>query len=114
MQHFLLRQFIINYNKLHKVQNYIYAQDFQASLVESTGMTIINQDSFPEIPKHALNRYFSLITSGKVNRVISYNHLDLRGDHSDYRSMLLELFDEPKVRFESKLRNGYFIEIFEK
>ena len=76
-------------------------------------MTIINQDSFPEIPENALNSYFSLIDEGRVERVISYNHLDLRGDHANYRNMLVKNFGEPHIRFESVLRNGYFVEIFE-
>ncbi len=113
LQHFLLRQYIINFSQHTKVNRYIYAQDFNSSLVESSGMTIINQDSFPEIPENALNSYFSLIDEGRVERVISYNHLDLRGDHANYRNMLVKNFGEPHIRFESVLRNGYFVEIFE-
>tara|TARA_A100000164_G_scaffold376780_1_gene414540 strand:+ start:506 stop:1486 length:981 start_codon:yes stop_codon:yes gene_type:complete len=113
LQHFLLRQFIINYAERDKIERYIYAQDFNSSMVNKVGFTIINQDSFPEIPKKALNNYFSLIREGKVERVISYNHLDLRGDHVNYREMLKEFFGEPIIRYESIVRNGYFIEIFE-
>jgi hypothetical protein len=113
LQHFLLRQYIINFSELSKVSDYIYAQDFDTTSVKTSGMTIINQDSFPEIPKESLALYFSLIEEGKVERVISYNHLDLRGDHVDYRNMLNKYFGEPVIRFESIIRNGYFIEIFE-
>jgi len=113
LQHFLLRQYIINYSQRKKVGAYIYAQDFKSSMIESKNMTIINQDSFPEIPDNALESYFHLIEEKKVERVISYNHLDLRGDHADYRGMLIKYFGEPHIRFESTLRNGYFIEIFE-
>jgi hypothetical protein len=114
LQHFLIRQYIINFSERNKVSNYIYAQDFQPSLIKSTGMTIINQDSFPEIPERALDSYFTPIKEGKIDRVISYNHLDLRGDHVDYRKMLVGYFGEPLIRQESLVRKGYFIEIFEK
>lgn len=113
LQHFLIRQYIVNYTKKSKVNKYIYAQDFECDTVEGSGFTIINQDSFPEIPYDSLQRYFELVRDDKVQRVISYNHLDLRG-HSNYRNLLVSEFGEPVVRFESIVRSGYFIEIFER
>jgi hypothetical protein len=113
LQHFLIRQYIVNFNEQSKIQKFVYAQDFDATEVDGQGMTIINQDSFPEIPSEALKSYFKLIKFNKVDRVISYNHLDLRG-HSNYRVLLVEYFGEPVVRFESIIRSGYFIEIFER
>lgn len=113
LQHFLIRQYIVNFDEQAKIQKFVYAQDFDASEIDGRGMTIINQDSFPEIPAEGLKSYFELIKYNKVDRVISYNHLDLRG-HSNYRKMLVEYFGEPVIRFESIIRSGYFIEIFER
>lgn len=113
LQHFLIRQYIVNFDEQAKIQKFIYAQDFDASEIDGRGMTIINQDSFPEIPAEGLKSYFDLIKYNKVDRVISYNHLDLRG-HSNYRELLVEYFGEPVIRFESIIRSGYFIEIFER
>ncbi len=110
--HFLLRQYIANFDLSEKVNAYVYAQDFEINKITGHGYTIINQDSFPEIPEESLNKYFQLIKNKVVSRVMSYNHLDLRG-HSDYRKMLVSYFGEPKVRFESPMRPGYFIEIFD-
>jgi hypothetical protein len=113
LQHFLTRQYIVNFEHKRKINSYIFAQDFNVGLVEHGDLTIINQDSFPEIPAQSLQAYFSLIKEGKVSRVFSYNHLDLRS-HVDYRSMLIEYFGEPVVRFESILRSGYYVEIFDR
>ena len=113
LQHFLIRQYIVNFDEQAKIQKFVYAQDFDASEIDGRGMTIINQDSFPEIAAEGLKSYFELIKCNKVDRVISYNHLDLRG-HSNYRKMLVEYFGEPVIRFESIIRSGYFIEIFER
>ena len=112
LQHFLIRQYIVNFDERSKIQKFLYAQDFDVSKIDGQGMTIINQDSFPEIPYKDLKSYFELIKYQKVDRVISYNHLDLRG-HNNYRELLVEYFGEPIVRFESIIRSGYFIEIFE-
>tara|TARA_E500000331_G_C17133520_1_gene659357 strand:+ start:28 stop:1002 length:975 start_codon:yes stop_codon:yes gene_type:complete len=110
--HFLLRQYIANFDHKEKVNTYVYAQDFEPQEISGHGYTIINQDSFPEIPEESLDKYFQLINNKVVSRVISYNHLDLRG-HSNYRDKLVSYFGEPKVRFESPIRPGYFIEIFD-
>jgi hypothetical protein len=112
LQHFLIRQYIVNFDEQAKIRKFVYAQDFDASKIDGQELTIINQDSFPEIPSESLKSYFELIKHNKVTRVISYNHLDLRG-HSNYREMLVEYFGEPVVRFESIIRSEYFIEIFE-
>jgi hypothetical protein len=113
LQHFLIRQYIVNFDHRSEISRFIYAQDFNQNIITDDNLTIINQDSFPEIPSTCLKEYFSLIQYNKVNRVISYNHLDLRG-HVNYRGMLLKYFGEPLVRFESPIRKGYFIEIFER
>jgi hypothetical protein len=113
LQHFLIRQYIVNFDEKSKIQKFVYAQDFDASEIDGRGLTIINQDSFPEIPAESLKSYFELIKHNKVDRVISYNHFDLRG-HSNYRQLLVEYFGEPVIRFESIIRSGYFIEIFER
>tara|TARA_B100000927_G_C16473782_1_gene472569 strand:- start:3419 stop:4393 length:975 start_codon:yes stop_codon:yes gene_type:complete len=110
--HFLLRQYIVNFELREKVSSYVYAQDFETNNIQGRGYTIINQDSFPEIPEESLQKYFQLIQNNIVSKVISYNHLDLRG-HSNYREMLVNYFGEPKVRFESPIRPGYFVEIFD-
>jgi len=113
LQHFLIRQYIVNFHEKAKIRKFAYAQDFDASKIDGQELTIINQDSFPEIPQECLKSYFELIKDNKVNRVISYNHHDLRG-HSNYRELLVECLGEPVVRFESIIRSGYFIEIFER
>ena len=75
---------------------------------------LINQDSFPEIPKNEIEKIFNFINSSKVKKIFSNNHASDNQTQTDFRSILKKLNYVKKISFPNPIRRGYLIEMYEK
>ena len=116
LAHLLLRQYINNYEFKSKV-SHLYAETFDVSYKHDTQI-VINQDSFPEMTKHALEKYMdNLGVVNKVPFILSYNienGITFNPHHTDYRGIIQSRGYESVWRFDSTVRPPYVFELFYK
>ena len=115
LSHFLLRQYINNYNGDNNTKvNYHYAEKFDVNCKHDTQI-IINQDSFPEIKTESVQKYIGNAKLNKVPFILSYNienGKSFNKHHSDYRSIILNQGYNSIWRYASTLRPPYVFELF--
>lgn len=75
---------------------------------------LINQDSFPEIPKKEIEKIFNFINSSKVKKIFSNNHASDNQTQTDFRAILKKLKYVKRISFPNPIRRGYLIEMYEK
>ena len=112
LSHFLLRQYINNYNNT-KIK-YHYAENFNVNYKHNTQI-IINQDSFPEIKTESLQKYIRNAKLNKVPFILSYNiekGISFNEHHSDYRSVIFNQGYSSIWRLDSTIRPPYVFELF--
>ena len=74
--------------------------------------TLINQDSFPEIPENVLEVYIQKLLDLGVEEVISYNQRSLYKNQTDHVNVLLRNGFELLYSQSSAVRKGYFLEYY--
>ena len=109
--HFLLKQYLTNFNNNTKIY-YHYAESFMPDLTHDSQI-LINQDSFPEMRKESVEKYVENIQLNNVPYILSYNMEFIDKRHSDFRSIIINHNYHTKLRFNSTVRPGYIIELFE-
>ena len=72
----------------------------------------INQDSFPEIPHDALDNIVKFLILSGVKEIFSYNHSGAYHNQTDWRKVIVDNGFLSQIAFDSPLRPGYKIEIF--
>jgi hypothetical protein len=108
---FLIRQYIVNNKFMGKIKFYTPPQ---FNNIESGEYIIINQDSFPEIPKKDFVKYISNSTARQVFKIFSYNQKPLDEYHIDWSKILLNNSWSLVSHQISQTRKKYFIEIYSK
>jgi hypothetical protein len=106
---FLIRQYIVNNKFIEKIKFYTPPQ---FNKIDLGNYIIINQDSFPEIPKQDFINYVSNTSVKYVSKIFSYNQKPLDKYHINWSKILLDNSWNLVSHQISKTRKKYFIEIY--
>ena len=108
---FLIRQYIVN-NKFIKKLEFYTPSNFKS--LKKDEYIIINQDSFPEIPKQDLHKYTNDKLIKNKSKIYSYNQKPIDDHHSKWNDILKYNGWDLLSSQESLSRRKYFIEVYSK
>lgn len=108
---FLIRQYIVNNEFIEKLEFYT-PSNFDS--LKTDEYIIINQDSFPEIPKEDLDKYTNAKLIKNKSKIYSYNQKPIDDQHSKWNDILKYNGWDLLFSKQSSSRRKYFLEVYSK